>query len=265
MNFTSQLFSSGFPWFFWPLLLFALWRVVLQTPWRTLIEDTGLQHRFLGFTLGLVVMWQMSIDLNVGIVIHFIGLTTMTLLFGWPLAVIAGLTAQAVDVALLPYNWPMFAYNSMLNVLLPVCGTWWLYQWVERRKPNNPFIFILGVGFFGCALTITLSSVLALIMLKLFGQTSMDIEVADYLGYLPIFVFPEAVINGMFVSAITILHPDVVATFDDERYFKHDKHHMILDEHIEPALDLEQTEAPDEQDDSRYRPPKEWYEKDDDK
>ena len=264
MNFTNDLFYNGFVWYFWPFFVPLVGLAFIKAPWRQLLSDSAMQHRWLGFTLALVVIWQLNIDLNLGIVVHFIGVTTLTLMFGWPLALIAGVIAQTVDAILVPQYASMLAFNSLLNVALPVLGIWWLHRAVERLKPSNPFVFIMGVGFFGTVLTTTLSSMVALLMLAVCGQGSLQIEVADYFGYLPIFVFPEAVINGMVISALTILHPHVVVTFDEERYFKHDRYAMTLDEHIEPALDLEQIEAPEE-DDSRYRPPKEWYEKDNDK
>ena len=264
MNFTNDLFYNGFGWFFWPIFTPLVLLALLRAPWRQVIADTAMQHRWLGFTLALSVIWQLNIDVNLGIVIHFIGLTALTLLFGWPLALISGVIAQSVDVLLAPQFATMWAFNGLLNIGIPVLGIWWLHVFVERLKPNNPFIFIMGVGFFGTVLTTMAASMMAWLMLAWFGQSTLQIEASDYFGYLPIFVFPEAVINGMLISALTILHPQVVVTFDEDRYFKHDKYKMTLDEHIEPALDLKQTEAPEE-DDSRYRPPKEWYEKDDDK
>ncbi|MBM6551160.1 energy-coupling factor ABC transporter permease [Marinomonas ostreistagni] len=265
MNFANNMFINGFAWFFWPLMLLLLGLAVRYAPWRTLLSDAPLQHRWLGFTLGLIVVWQLSIDLNLGVVVHFIGMSTFALVFGWPLALISGVLAQTIDVLLAPQYASMLAFNALLNVAVPVLGVWWLHQRVERLQPSNPFVFIMGVGFFGTVLTTTLASLLAFALVAAFGQGALDMEIGEYLGYLPIFIFPEAVINGMVISALSILHPHLVQAFDEERYFKHDKHQMILDEHIDPALDLEQSEAPEESDDSRYRPPKEWYEKDDDK
>lgn len=265
MNFASQLFSSGFEWGCWLLTAVVVFFALVRLPWKTLLDDSLLQNRFLGCVVALSFLWQMNVDLNIGVVIHFMGITTLTLFFGWPLAILAGLIAQIVDLVWNLNQWPVFGVNFTLNVIIPAAVTWWLHCRIERLRPTNPFVFILGTGFFGCVMSTTLSSLVAVIALTLFSDVEFKLSVADYLGYLPIFVFPEAVVNGMFISATTILHPHVVVTFNEERYFKQSEREMVLDEYIEPSLDLEQTEAPeDEQDDSRYRPPKDWYDKDKD-
>ena len=163
----------------------------------------------------------------------------------------------------------MYGVNLLFNVVIPVFGSWWVHLQIERFRPSNPFVFILGTGFFGCVFSTSLATITAMGALKLLGEVELKLSITEYLGYLPIFVFPEAVVNGMFISATTILHPHVVASFNEARYFKQSECDMVLDEYIEPSLDLEQTEAPEENednedDDSRYRPPKDWYDKDKD-
>ncbi|SBS25347.1 hypothetical protein MAQ5080_00242 [Marinomonas aquimarina] len=266
MNFANGLFSAGFEWFGWIVAVLTCLVALRQAPWRALIENTALQHRFLGCAVGLAVLWQMSVNLNVGVIIHFMGMTTLTLFFGWPLALLAGLLALLVDTLLNGQQWSVFGCNLLFNAVIPALVTWWLHVRIERFKPSNPFVFILGTGFFGCVLSTSVATLVAVTALKLFGVLELKLTLADYLGYLPIFVFPEAVVNGMFISATTILHPHVVVAFNEARYFKQTEREMILDEHIEPSLDLEQTEAPEEgeDDDSRYRPPKDWYDKDKD-
>lgn len=266
MNFANGLFSAGFEWFSWIVAVLICLLAIKRAPWRALFVDPALQNRFLGCVVVLAFVWQMSVNLNVGVIMHFMGMTTLTLFFGWPLAIIAGLIAQLVDTLWNGQAWSVFASNLMFNVVIPVLVSWWVHIRIEHFRPTNPFIFILGTGFFGCVLSTSIATLAAVSALKLFGVVEIKLTVTEYLGYLPIFVFPEAVVNGMFISATTILHPQVVMAFNEERYFKRVDREMILDEQIEPSIDLEQTEAPedDEEDDSRYRPPKDWYDKDKD-
>lgn len=264
MNFAEGLFSAGFEWLSWIITVMMCLIAILKAPWRMLFADSALQNRFLGAVVCLAFIWQMSVNLNVGVTIHFIGMTTLTLLFGWPLAIVAGLMAQLVDTFWNGQQWLVFGGNLLFNVLIPVLISWRVHIWIESVKPSNPFVFILGTGFFGCVLSTSIAAIAAVSALKLFGVVELKLGVEEYLGYLPIFVFPEAVVNGMFISAITILHPYAVLAFNEARYFKRSEREMILDEQIDPCLDLEQTEAPEEEDDSRYRPPKDWYDKDKD-
>lgn len=264
MNFASQLFMVGFEWSALCISVLVLLWALFKSPWPTVLADSSLQHRFLGCVVGLVLLWQMSVDLHIGVIIHFIGLTTMTLFFGVPLAILAGSVALFSTWVNQWDQWNVVGINFLFNVLVPVLATYWVHLVIESRRPTNPFVFILGTGFFGCVFSTTLTTLLAVLSLKLFSDMSFKLSLGDYLGYLPIFVFPEAVVNGMFISATTILHPHVVVTFNEARYFKQTEQDMVLDEFVEPSLDLEQTEAPDEPDDQRYRPPKEWYDKDKD-
>ncbi|MCC4274516.1 energy-coupling factor ABC transporter permease [Marinomonas communis] len=265
MNFAQGLFNSGFEWFGWIIAVLSLVIGLLKVSWRSALGDSSLQNRFLGCVVGLAFLWQMSVNLNIGVIIHFMGMTTLTLFFGWPLALLAGFIAQLVDLLWHLEQWPVFGLNYLFNVLIPVVVTWWAHLKIEQFKPSNPFVFILGTGFFGCVLSTTVTTLVAMLSVFLFSEIKLTLNFDEYLGYLPIFVFPEAVVNGMFISATTILHPQVVMAFNEERYFKRVDREMILDEYIEPSLDLDQTESPDdEEDDSRYRPPKEWYDKDKD-
>ncbi|CUB02899.1 energy-coupling factor ABC transporter permease [Marinomonas fungiae] len=266
MNFAGGLFSAGFEWISWIITMLVCLFALRKAPWVTIYNDSSLQNRFLGCLVVIAFVWQMNVNLNIGVIIHFMGMTTLTLFFGWPLAILAGVIAQLVDTLWNGQAWSVVGCNLLFNVVIPVLASWWVHIRIEHFKPTNPFVFILGSGFFGCVFSTSLTTLAALGSLKLFGVVELKLSVADYLGYLPIFVFPEAVVNGMFISATTILHPYAVVAFNEARYFKQSEREMILDEYIEPALDLEQTEAPeeDEQDDSRYRPPKDWYDKDKD-
>lgn len=264
MNFADGLFSAGFEWFSWILSLLMIVLASLVAPWQALLKDSPRQNRLFGCVVGVALLWQMSVNLSADVAIHFMGMTTLTLFFGWPLALLAGVIAQLVDTTWNALPWSMYGVNLLFNAVIPVLASWWIHRQIERFRPTNPFVFILGTGFFGCVFSTALATLTAVVSLKLFGVFEFNLSVADYLGYLPIFVFPEAVVNGMFISATTILHPHVVVAFNEARYFKQSEREMILDEQIEPSLDLEQTEAPENEDDSRYRPPKDWYDKDKD-
>jgi uncharacterized membrane protein len=268
MSLSSALFPSGLLWFAVLPALLAIFMAVRAAPWQSLIEDKALQHRYLAVTVILVIVWRINIDLNFDVVIHFLGLTTVTLLFGWPLAILSAAAAQlgflfsGLDEA------ASLALNFLVSGVFPIAVTWWIHQWIEARKPINPFMFIMGTGFLSCLISSTLVSALAIGLLYLGGVYEFTISISEYFGYLPLFIFPEAVVNGMFISAITILHPSMVVTFDEERYFKQDEHRMILDEEIPDSLDVEKHETQSERDeqgnfiedkDAPYRPPEEWY------
>ena len=236
MNFTYGLFSSGIEWISCGVALLVCLYAILRAPWHTVLENSHIQHRLLGSILVLVCLWQLNVTLNGGVSLHFLGMSTITLLFGWHLALLAGLVVLLLDAIWNSQLGLVLGVNALFNVVIPVVVTWWIHLRIERLKLSNPFIFILGTGFFGCVLSTTFMALSVLAAVIVLSDIDLVLGIGDYLGYLPIFVFPEAVVNGMFISTITVLHPHVMTTFDEARYFKQTETEMILDEYIESPL-----------------------------
>jgi uncharacterized membrane protein len=73
-----------------PVLLWAIWR----SPWVDLFTDTRRQHLLFGTVFALFLLWLVRRDFDTGVSYHFIGMTAVTLLLDWPLAIVGGLVAQ---------------------------------------------------------------------------------------------------------------------------------------------------------------------------
>ena len=272
MNLNGDLFPLGLLWFtnfFMVIIAILVWR---QQPWKTLIGNTDLQHRFLAACLVLTLVWLVNIDLSLGVAIHFLGITTITLMFGWALALVIAFVAQLGFLILGIDQLDSFALNLLLSGVLPIWVTWRWHRFVESFHSNNPFIFIMGTGFVGCLLGCLAVSGVGVCLLLLGGQFEFGRETWEYVAFLPLFIIPEAVINGMFISGFSILHPHWMITFDDERFFKAPPaSEMILDEQALPEsmdIDKQETSSDREEDkdpDAAYRPPASWHKADDNK
>ena len=79
-----------------PCLLYAMWRA----PWVELFSDNRRQHLLFGTVLVLCGLWLLRRDFPSGLSFHFIGMTAVTLLLDWPLAILAGFIAQLALLAL---------------------------------------------------------------------------------------------------------------------------------------------------------------------
>ena len=79
-----------------PLLLWAIWRA----PWVELFTDSRRQHLLFGTVFALFLLWLVRRDFDTGVSYHFIGMTAVTLLLDWPLAIVGGLVAQLGLLAL---------------------------------------------------------------------------------------------------------------------------------------------------------------------
>ncbi|MBD9513360.1 energy-coupling factor ABC transporter permease [Pseudomonas sp. PDM22] len=199
-----------------PIVVWAIWRA----PWLELVSDFRRQHLVFGTMLGLFLLWLVRRDFASGVSFHFIGMTAVTLLLDWPLAVLVGLVAQLGLCAIGRQDWAAIGVNGILLVLIPVVITELAAIFVERRQPRNLFVYIFCSGFFPAALAAVCSLLLGLGLLWMDGLFPMPPWIEDFIGYLWLIMFPEAFINGTIVTGLVVFYPDWLETFNRTRYLQ---------------------------------------------
>jgi uncharacterized membrane protein len=199
-----------------PLLLWAVWRA----PWVELFTDRLRQHLLFGTIFALFALWLVRRDFDTGVSYHFIGMTAVTLLLDWPLAIVGGLVAQVGLVALGRQDLAAMGVNGLLLIGLPVLVTEGVAILVERAQPKNLFVYIFCSGFFAAALATLLCLLASLGWLWLDGIFVMPEWLSDFIGYLWLIIFPEAFINGMVISALVVFCPEWLETFNRTRYLQ---------------------------------------------
>lgn len=219
MNLTDSLlpadllFSANFVWLLVGLYAFR-W-----APWRVLRVNPQLQHVFLGASVGLFLMWIFEIGVRPALGFHLLGVTVYTLMFGWSLSIIgSGLIMLAVTAG--SGDWAALAMNALLLSVLPVSVSYGVYALVDRYLPHHLFIYIFLCAFFNAMLTAGVT-VLTLAALLVITETYSFARISnEYLPFIPLYLFPEGLINGMLITALIGLRPDWLKTYDDERYLK---------------------------------------------
>jgi uncharacterized membrane protein len=199
-----------------PLLLWAVWRA----PWVELFTDRRRQHLLFGTIFALFALWLVRRDFDTGVSYHFIGMTAVTLLLDWPLAIVGGLVAQVGLVVLGRQDLAAMGVNGLLLIGLPVLVTEGVAILVERAQPKNLFVYIFCSGFFAAALATLLCLLASLGWLWLDGIFVMPEWLSDFIGYLWLIIFPEAFINGMVISALVVFCPEWLETFNRTRYLQ---------------------------------------------
>jgi len=199
-----------------PLLLWAVWRA----PWVELFTDRRRQHLLFGTIFALFALWLVRRDFDTGVSYHFIGMTAVTLLLDWPLAIVGGLVAQVGLVALGRQDLAAMGVNGLLLIGLPVLVTEGVAILVERAQPKNLFVYIFCSGFFAAALATLLCLLASLGWLWLDGIFVMPEWLSDFIGYLWLIIFPEAFINGMVITALVVFCPEWLETFNRTRYLQ---------------------------------------------
>ncbi len=220
MNLPDGLLSPSMLWLFNGLLALLLGHAAWRAPWRLFLAVGGRQHLFLASCLLLVLLWGMRADVGPGLSIHFLGMAAFSLMFGWPLALLGGAIVMAGCSFLGQAGWQALGVNTLMTAAVPALVAHAALIASRRFMAPNFFVYIFVPGFFGAALGVLASVLLGAGLLVFSGVYDAAHLWHDYLPYLPLIMLPEAVLNGMVITALVAIKPDWVATFDDEVYIR---------------------------------------------
>ncbi len=209
----------------WLLILCGLVSLVLyglalaQRPWRALLEDTALQHRWLAATVAVLLMWQLRAQAVDWLSLHLMFTALLTLVFKAPLALVSILIVNLAAVVTGRVDWPLLGVNLLVTGVMPALVTVLVWRLVDRRLPDNLMVFMFACGFFGAALS-TLAAGLVAVGLMMLGADDAHAlyQAMEYARFLPLLMPSEAFITGMLLSILLVYHPEWVATFNDHRY-----------------------------------------------
>ena len=218
MGMTDNLLSPG-QWIT-TLVLFVLIliRAVRTIDWQAVRRDNALQHSFFGAAVVLGFLWQLRAGISPGLAIHVFGITVITLMLGWALAVLSGLLALLITVVTGREPLLMFAANGLVTVMVPALVSHGIMLWERRRNFRNFFAYIFFCGFFGAGLSVAAAGLVMCLMLWSSGVYEFDELVHEYIRYLPLVMIPEGFVNGTFVTGLMVFHPDRLTTLDQSRY-----------------------------------------------
>lgn len=218
MGMTENLLSTG-QWLVTAVLfVLILIAAIRGADWKAFRNDNATQHAFFGAAVALGFVWQLRAGISPGLAIHIFGLTVITLMLGWALAVLSGLLALVITVVTGREPLVMFAANGLITVMIPALVSHGIMLWERRRNFRNFFAYMFFCGFFGAGLSVAVAGVAMCLLLWTSGTYSFDNLVHEYIRYLPLFMLPEGFINGVFVTGLMVFHPDRLSTLDQGRY-----------------------------------------------
>ena len=219
MSFAALVISS------WLLLVATLVSLgvvglaLAQRPWRALLDDHALQHRWLAATVAVLLMWQLRAQAVDWLTLHLMFTALLTLLFKAPLALLSCLLVNLAMVVLGRVAWPLLGVNLLVTGVVPALVMVLVWRFVDRCLPDNLMVFLFVCGFFGTALA-TLAAGLSAVGLMALGASDHEVmhQALEYARFLPLLMPSEAFITGMLLSILMVYHPSWVATFNDHRY-----------------------------------------------
>ena len=220
LHIPSELLPQGLLWASNILFLLCLLLAMRLTPWKALLNSQENQHVFLGAVVILLTIWGIKAGISPGLGFHHLGATLFTLMFGWPLAIVGLTVTMVASLLLQASDLASLGINGLISIVIPITISYAILKFSQKWLPDNFFIYIFICAFFGAAVAIAISRLSAITLLSLINAYPNEQLVEESLQYLPLFMFPEALVTGMLITIFVVYRPDWISTFDDERYIR---------------------------------------------
>jgi uncharacterized membrane protein len=219
MDVPSGLLSLA--WLMPAWLLFALVTAaaVRAAHWPRLRDSADL-NVWLGATLVVMLLWLIRGGISPGLGFHILGVTSLTLMFGWAFAWLSLLLVLLATTAYGLGGWETLAVNALLMGGIPILLTQGLLRLSQRYLPHNFFIYTLLNAFLAAGLSSLVAKLAVVGLLLLAGAQRFEAVAYEYLPWLPMMFLSEALINGMIMTMLVALRPEWVSSFQDDLYLK---------------------------------------------
>ena len=200
---------------YWPILLLAIYRA----PWRILLQKDSSNILF-ATCVAIFLIWQMKINLAEGLAVHLLGMTVLTLMFRWQVAVMGQALILIGMTLVTSADFKSFAMNGILSGVVPVAISYLIWRLNEWYLPANYFVYIFVAAFVSAALSMLATGYLSYQVLSLsLDQLSTETLNEYLLIYIPL-MYPEAFLTGAVITIFVIYKPQWISTFDDQRYLR---------------------------------------------
>jgi len=216
----SDVLNTGWRIASWLLASLVLVAAASRAPWQAWHSRPRNQHVFLGSLTAVAIVWSMQAGITAGLAMHFLLVTTLTLMHGWRLTVL-GVAVILLGLAATGRGALMtMAVNLLCIGFVPAVVTAGIHRLVEARLPNNYFVYFFVTVFAGSAIAFNAAGFARLGVLVTAGAPIEGHIGPEYVIWLPMMSFAEAFLNGMLMAILVVYRPDWVQSFDDRRYLR---------------------------------------------
>jgi len=217
MEIDGDLFTGTLLWWLGGLFAVIMAFAVRLAPWRRLAKG-GQLHVFLGAVVALIVLWHIRGQIQPGLSFHLLGVTVITLMLGWSMAILAASLALAAVCLNVGFGWSGYLVSFLTVVLVPITLSQISLVLIRSWLPKHFFIYVLGNGFMTAWLVGYVSGYLAMHLLDFSGAYNMAELNLTVMPFFPLMFFPEAIVNGWIITIMVVLCPTWVLSFSDEQY-----------------------------------------------
>lgn len=202
------------------LVLFGA--AVWHAPWKKWLEGHADRQHVWGIGLLLTaVLASLRVEAAPGLALQLLFVTTMTLMHGWALALIANGLVLAGSCLFRGLDlWTTWPTLFLCDVVLRALFISLLNRLLQRRLPRHFAVYFFGTVFAGSIAAFVLSGLAKLVLVAMAGTLPAATVLGDYLVLLPMMGFAQGTINGMIMSGAVVFHPEWVKSFDSDVYFR---------------------------------------------
>lgn len=217
VDFPASLFSAGILWPANAVLIFVLAVALRHAPLGRL-RGNEFTHVYFAACVFLLVLWNARVGVLPALNFHLLGVTAVTLMFGWAYAVFAVLLACIGTLINQGGGWQGLGLNVLVVGCVPILLTQMLLRFAQRRLPHNFFVYIYVNGFLAAGLSTLAVGLVGALLVLIADARSTEWLNYQYYPFFPLIFFSEAFMNGMIMTALVALRPGWVISFDDSLY-----------------------------------------------
>lgn len=208
--------------FFLVLYLAFMLYVFSKTQVKRIVQDKKWQHIFFGSIVAVSLLWMFRVSIYEGLVMHFLWLTTLTLVLGFRWAMLAGFAILIMSSAIGDESWLVFGINGILGIVLPICLSYGVFALSFHKMKRHLFVYIFVCAFFAGALSIAIKMLALSAYFYLSGEYTWDVIQYNYTQMILLLVLQEAFFNGFTITCLVVYKPDLVHTYHDKFYLTDD-------------------------------------------
>lgn len=170
-------------------------------------------------TLAVLAGHRASFALPQGGELHYLGAAWLTLLVGYPRAVLSMAAVQLVQMAWQDAPAQTWGLRVLIGAVLPVWTMWGVVQACRRWLPRNLFVFLLGCGLLGIAAVNMLQFATGTAAMALLGTQTARVLWDEFLPYGLLLSWGEAWIEGMVITLAVVYAPTGTVRLFDEAWY----------------------------------------------
>ncbi len=191
-----------------PFLFDAFRRSGLE---RASLDDVLIWAGLTALVFGILLL---SREMPEGISLKYSGAAFLALTVGYCRALLS-----MTLVLMITQPWADMGLILLIDALLPTWLMLFVVRLTRRFLPANPFVFMLGCGFFGLFIVYAVQQSAGVFVPALAnGEAALDKLFSEQTGLRLLLAGGEATLEGMIITILVVYFPRAVLLFDDDFY-----------------------------------------------